>query len=67
MTPRQFQFALEDWQRDKELERELAFISADAHLISEVKTSEKLIKFPWEIKDETKPISSEQWAMMEKK
>lgn len=64
MTPIQFHYAIKDWERQRELDRELAYISADVNVLSNVKTSQDLLKFPWE-KDQKlyfpKPEEWQKW------
>ena len=61
MTPKQFDYALKDWQRDKDLEREFVFAGADVNVINATKTPKGLIGLPWDKKVELREITEDDW------
>ena len=66
LTPKQFHYAIEDYQREKDLEREFVFCSASPEVIKSAKTSKKMLPFAWDIKVIIKEPTEEDWSEWEK-
>jgi len=66
LSPKQFNFAIKDYQNEKDLERDLAFCSASPEVINKAKTANKMLEFPWDAPPKKPKIpTNKEWESWE--